>query len=391
METLNITVGNGINNKARSESMPEGYVRSAVNVDMDNAGNARNRPGFTQLYSGDCHSFWKRYFVEGGDLKYLNADNTATTIKTGVGNEEISYTTIADRIYYSNGVVVGSIINGSFQAWGIDRPAFQPTTSASSHGGMFAGDYQVAITWLRNGEESGTINGSSISLEDGEGIRLSNFPVPPSDVTQVAVYVSSTNGKTFWLYDDEYPPDVSEVFVNSAISTIPLRTQFANKPQPFTIVQAHRGRIYGAVGRYLYYSNSQNYGLFDHNNYWTFPVDITCVISVQNMMYVGTKDKIYPISNIDSEGGVRRDDARNIGTTLTVNPVEDIDNEIVYAVSTKGMVSFTTEGVSDITATNLAMDEYKTSAITLIESDGFKKLISISQGIEKVSDLKASV
>ena len=390
METLNITVGNGINNKARSESMPEGYARSAINVDMDNAGNARNRPGFTQLYSGDCHSFWKRYFVEGGDLKYLNADNTATTIKTGVGNEEVSYTTIADRIYYSNGSVVGSIINGSFQAWGIDRPTFQPTTTASSHGGMFAGDYQVAITWLRNGEESGTINGSSISLDDGEGIRLSNFPVPPGDITQVAVYVSSTNGKTFWLYN-EYPADVSEVFVSSAISTIPLRTQFANKPQPFTIVQSHYGRIYGAIGKYVYFSNPQNYGLFDTNNYWVLPDSVTGIVSVPGAVYVGTANQIYRISGIDGDGSPVKTVVKEYGMTLTLDYPYDKDNEIAYVRSTKGDIAITSEGISEITATALAMDEYRTGFLTLIESDGIKKLIGISQGIEKVSDLKASV
>ncbi|MCK5433539.1 MAG: hypothetical protein KAJ03_12395, partial [Gammaproteobacteria bacterium] len=74
-----------------------------------------------------------------------------------------------------------------------------------------------------------------------------------------------------------------------------------------------------------------------------------------------------------------------------LNPPEDIDNEIVYAASTKGFIAFTNEGVSDITAQNLAIDEYKSVEMTLIESDGIKKLIGVFQGIEKVSTLKASV
>ena len=167
-----------MNNKARAESIPQGnkedprgFARSAINVDIDNSGNIRNRPLYKKIYTGDCHSTYKRYFVEEGDLKYLNADNTATTIKAGVGDEPISFTSIAGRIYFSNGVVSGGIVHGNYNGWGLARPPFQPTATARTSGNMFAGDYQIAITWLRKGEESGAILASRITIPDGGGVN----------------------------------------------------------------------------------------------------------------------------------------------------------------------------------------------------------------------------
>ena len=401
METINITVGGGINNKARSESMPEGTVRSATNVDIDNSGNARLRPGQTSVYTGTgMHSVWHwdltqdtRYFVEEGTLKRYELDGTATTIKTGVGNEEVSYTYVAGCIYFSNSSFSGSIIDDSYQKWGIDRPTFQPTASASTHGGMFAGDYQVAITWLRNGEESGTVGGVKITLSDGEGIHLSDFPAPPSDVTQVAVYVSSTNGKTFWLYS-EYPANISDVFVGSAISTIPLRTQFADKPDNFTIVTHHYGRILCAIDNRVHRSTIKpvkNYGLFRENDYWYFPIPVTGIISVPGVVYVGTANQIFRISNIDQEGPVVRTLVKEYGMTLTPNYPMDKDNTVAFVMSTKGKIALSSEGITEINFENVATDQYGKSSMALLESDGIKRLVSVSQTIVKASDLKANV
>ena len=168
-------------------------------------------------------------------------------------------------------------------------------------------------------------------------------------------------------------------------------THLGKKPYAFKIVTAHYGRLYGSVGRYVYYSNSRNYGLFNPRQYLVFPADVTGIVSVPGIIYVGTKDKIYRISNIDMEGPPVRTEVKEYGMPETLNYVYDIDNNIAYANSTKGVISFSSEGITEITAPNLAMDNYRKSIITLIEQDGIKKLIVISQGIEKVSDLKASV
>ena len=398
METLNITVGNGINNKARSESMPEGYVRSATNVDFDNSGNAYDRDGYTLDYSGtDIHSLWhwdvnqsERYFIEGSDLKHRDSNGTISTIKTGVGNGEVSFTHIANRVLFSNDTHAGSIIHGNYQDWGVTRPSRQPDASESTGAGMFGGEYQVAATWLRNGEESGTVLANEITITDGAGIRLSNFPVPPSDITHVAVYVSSVNSKDLYLFG-EYPANVDEVYIDKHISDIPLTTQFGNKPLNFEIIEGHYGRIYGSISRHLYYSNAQNFGLFNPRNHWAMPDVITGIISVPGALYVGTKENVYRLSNIDLDGVPTRTVVKDYGMVKMLNTAYDTNNEVGYFLGAKGYCVATSEGITEITEQNVAMDKYGQVSITIRDKDGFKRLIGVSQEIVKISGLKASV
>ena len=404
-KTVQLQVGNGINNKARSESLPPDFVRSAINVDFDNSGRARLRPGRTAGYTGTgIHSYWERtptedrYFVEEGVLKQLHLDNTATIVKAGVGNENISYTAVAGRIYYSNGVFSGCIINNNHYPWGLTRPPFQPKAEARPSGDMHEGEYQVAITWLRNitgagREESGAINASRTVVVAGGGLKLSNFPVPPSDITHVAVYVTPVNGKDLSLYG-EYPvSNASEIFVDRHISKkIPLITQFSNKPpHAFPIIEAHYGRIYGAFVNYVFFSDDRNYGLFNPNSYWAFPEYVTGLISVPGMMYVGTKDKVYRVTNIDGEGFPVLTVVKEYGMVRMLNTTYDPDHEIAYFLSSKGVCAATSEGITEITEKNYAIDHYKNVVLSVVEQDGIKKLIVIAQGIERTTNLKASV
>ena len=106
----------GMNNRANDTGLPMpdkvnpfGKFRNAVNVDFSDDGKVEfPRMGSTRVYAGtDCHS-WIEYshdyglglFVEGTSLKLLNADFTATTLKT-VGSGPMSYATINDFIYLS--------------------------------------------------------------------------------------------------------------------------------------------------------------------------------------------------------------------------------------------------------------------------------------------------
>ena len=70
----------GMNNVSPDTDLPEGSLVSAINVDIDKEGNVFSRNGYEQIYSGEVHSLYKRYFVEGSELKLLNPDNTATAV-----------------------------------------------------------------------------------------------------------------------------------------------------------------------------------------------------------------------------------------------------------------------------------------------------------------------
>ena len=61
----------GKNNVAPDTDLPENSLVEALNVDLDEQGNAYRRSGYTKIYSGsDIHSLFERYFVENTYLKY---------------------------------------------------------------------------------------------------------------------------------------------------------------------------------------------------------------------------------------------------------------------------------------------------------------------------------
>ena len=372
----------GINNRARLEALPEGFLRDCVNTDVDGAGNLRNRPGQTLLYSGDVHSLTTingvTYFIEGGVLKVLNDDNTATTIKTGLGNEAVYYTHVGDRIFYSNGVITGSIVNRSDQHWGVSRPDFQPTVTATTTGGMYAGEYQVVITFLtESGEESGCGQGVKVVLGDGGGIHVSNMPTAPSEVSFIAVYVTAVNSQEFYLYTT-VPADTTELSIQYAVNTLPLRTQFSNRPTASQVIQAHYGQCFMAHGNLVRYTNSQNYGLVYKNNYWRFGGNVSLIVSLPNVLYIAA-DKTYSIRNINMEGMPIRTEVLAYGGvkgTLTY----DTENEVAYWMSNRGKVRATSEGIQNITLDHVAMDKYTHGAGAVMEYDGLRKFICSCYG-----------
>ncbi len=109
----------GINNQAPANKLiPVGeksVLASGMNIDIDNHGMPHLRGGYSAAsYLGSgIHSLWGNgetcLFVEGQDLKLLNEDFTATTIRAGVGESRMAYAETARRVYYTNSRVLGYV------------------------------------------------------------------------------------------------------------------------------------------------------------------------------------------------------------------------------------------------------------------------------------------
>lgn len=378
MTVLKLQTSGGINNKSQSETMSPPFVAQAINLDFADNGEIRKRPGQTKIISCTTgHSVFEfdsntLYFVDNGTLKRrdLSAGET-TTIKTGIGDEKLSYAVSGGRIYYSNGIVNGSVVDDVYRSWGVSRPARQPDLSVSPVGGLVAGIYFVAITYLRNGEESGTGEADQITVEDGGGIVLSNFPTPPADVDRVAIYVTPCNGKKLYLFG-EYRADISTVTIGHHIGTIELNTQFGRPPLMFSCVAAQYGRVYGAWNSYVYYSEPMRPGLFMPNNYLPFSGDVKLIVAVKSALYV-VADKTYRIGAINDEG---------VPVIIEVLPfsavsayAKDPAETLAVWMSEKGFVVATEEVVQLLAYDRIAVDKYTSGAITIIDDGGFKKVI----------------
>jgi hypothetical protein len=365
----------GMDNRHRAEDLPEGVMRNAVNVLFDDAGRVKRVQGATKVYAGtDIHSYWQGYFVEGNQLKRLNSDNSAKTLAT-VGSHRAGFVRIGERVYVGNGT--GFVIEGDqVKSLGITPPAQQPVLVARETGGLFAGDYQVAITFMRDGEESGCGTASRVTVSDGGGIYFS-MPTVPADVDTVAVYVSSVNGDDLYLYD-EVDASATEVFIDSHQSTIRLETQFLYPPALTEILAAHNGRLYWADGDLLRYSEPQAYVYTKAGNWARFGADISLIVALPGALYV-CADKTYRIVNIDGEGFMQRIEVLPYGAVKGALHYDQRGESAIWQ-SHNGFVIANSEGLTELVADTIALPQYNNGTLTVAELDGIRQLIAVSQG-----------
>lgn len=374
---------NGMNNRVAEYALPDGKASRAVNCIFDDSGNIIfPNPGRVRKYAGDCKWIFEgdtiTLFVEDGSLKKLNSDYTATTLKTGIGSDRVYYTPIADTVYWSNTLARGKIKNSINTEWGVARPPRQPDAVAVSSGGMFAGEYRIAITWLgTDGEEGGTGGGKRVTVSEGGGIHLNNFPAPPDYCTGVCIYVSSVNGKDMYLYG-EYPANISELTLAKRICTIPLSTQFAFSPLPRESVIAHYGRIYYIYNDKLYRTEIHRYGLQKAGRFWRFDSDVQTVVSCPNVLYVGTLHKIYSIRNIDGEGAAVIEELKAYGS-VKGSECYSPDGDALF-MSDRGFIVAKPEGLIEASFADNALPFFDTGTMAVREYDGSRYAFFVGRG-----------
>jgi hypothetical protein len=145
----------GITNLGKPLSTPDGFLRDALNVDLDNAGKPRRREGRQRVYQGArTHSLHSGacgpVFVEGSVLKKLLPDHTAVDIADLSGsNDRVSYEEVNGLTYLTNDREVWVLdSNANLRLNGVHSPMGQPLLSTSTMGSLEPGGYLVAVTFV---------------------------------------------------------------------------------------------------------------------------------------------------------------------------------------------------------------------------------------------------
>lgn len=390
----------GKNTVNKETDLPAGSAREVLNVDLSNSGKPSRRRGFTSVYSGaGIHSLFSTklysFFCEGTELKQLNRDFTATSVRTGLDpSVALSYAEVDGRIYYANGSQKGVITENADSAeWGVEAPVGQPILSVTAAGGLDAGTYQVAITYVSTlGEESGTGRAALVELASGGGILISN--IPQSSADSCNIYVSPANGDVLYLAKN-VPMGTTSTTVQSTINfSKMLETQFLEEVPSGHIVRYFKGRMWIAVGDLLVFTPALRYGLFDpRHTYFRFPDRISIMQPVENGMYVvagsktyfleGTKPQDMSQTVVYHQGGVE-------GTGMSVPPKALRDNDLLsgteaddtpedvayWFANTGAVLGFPNGKVKAITEDRMTVPEYGSGATLLREEGDTRQLIT---------------
>lgn len=300
-KTITLKAFKGLNNISRPEDMSEGYLTTANNIDINKVGTLAKRKGYTLKISGNVTSIWSStnglgcYAVLDGNLVRVLDDYSTVIIREAVGSSHISFEEVDDIIYFVSYTHRGTIINGKYETWGLNKNNLSPTLSKGV-GTLSSGTYQVSFTYVSNrGIESGSGVASTITVTNGSSIILAIPTVLSSKVVAAKIYCSTPDGTELYY--------VAKVSLGSTykISSIPTSSSIfrmfnLDAPPNGTILKYYKGRLYVANGHVLFYSNPFQYHHFDIGyNYIEFSSDIVEILPVEEGIWICT-DKIDYLS-----------------------------------------------------------------------------------------------
>ena len=386
----------GKNSVAPETELPKASARELLNVDLSNSGRLSRRRGYTKIYdagSNAVHSLFSSQlhtlFVEGGSLKKLNSDYTATALGSVDPNSYMSYAEVNRKTYFTNGVDTGVVLeDGTVAPWGVKEPTGQPLLTLNSSGGLWEGTYQVAITFVdANGEESGSALADTIDVPAGYGITCSLFP-NSEEASNINIYLTAPNGTVLHHRAQVPVGTVSVNFLSNPDSYgKQLETQFMERMPAGQIVRYFKGRMWVAVGDMLIFSPALRYGLYDpRHTYFRFPADITIVQPVQDGVYV-VSDQTYFLSGSDpmqmdqrvvySDGGVAGTGLNVPPTMIKEDQFDELPDYLAFWYSTNGAVLGLPGGqVQTITEDRVDIPEFGRGATLLRNQDGIRQLVT---------------
>ena len=118
----------GLNTVADSSRLgPDKYgiipLTEAVNVEVDQYNRIIRRRGCVQKRAEDSHSLWSDggpcYFVSGGALFELLPDFSRRGIRSGIGDNPVSFAQAGDKVFYCNGEYKGYVQDGQSKPWAV--------------------------------------------------------------------------------------------------------------------------------------------------------------------------------------------------------------------------------------------------------------------------------
>lgn len=372
--TVDIKTFMGLRNRVDPERLAPGELTQAKNIDLDDSGLLRIRPGltqqlsFTSLTAAFATKDESRAFViDNNNLILIRPDLTKQTLQTGMSAGYIYWLEIEDYIILSTGEVID--VDNNVSSWLIDNPT-EPKVTVTS-GSLRAGQYQITSLFrLPNGREGGAAPVMVIDLPDNSGLSIE--PELRAGM-EARVYISEPDGSELYLY-------------NTVTSTLVV-TDLGKLSYPLDQEQLYGSRVPVAGGPLALYENRLYTTQFDgrqtvirfsrpfwwnlfllYEDFLVVSGEVTMLAAHRDGLIIATDDEIYAYN-----GSLAR--LADYGTPKGV-PYHLDDYGLLHIWSNQGLCRAlpfenTTEEKVSVPPGNLCH-------MKLVEQNGFKKLIVIT-------------
>ena len=194
--------------------------------------------------------------------------------------------------------------------WGLTQP--EPPQFRMVGGNLPQGKYLLCYTRYFESEFSG--NGDMVEFfldGDGGGIELVNF------ADDYVIWMTQPGGGSFFL------PQVDGTVISELPTAQPLKSFGVIPPPRMVALHSAFGRVWGAAGNVMYYSDPFQPSWFKPENTFTFPEDIILIASVENGLFVSSqKTTWFMPGTIPEKMGLNKTGLGAIPGTLTYVSIE---------------------------------------------------------------------
>lgn len=280
--------------------VPRLYLRDAVNMILTPAGKPELRPGVRRVTATRYKNLWQ---------SPLHGDTFATLdgqwVRIGAGWSSEALATIGDGPAFHevlNNVVCVAGPNGIFtfngsnaQRLTIDTPAAPLVMTGS--GSLEEGRYGVAVSWLRDGLESGLSRVTTVDAQGGGSLEITLPLAADQSITGARLYLTKQNGGELARAGD-YAANELPIHI-PLLPELGAYAKFQHlSPMPTGKYLGYwRGRIVTASANVLRFSEALAFHLHDERHgFVQMPQRITFVRPVDGGLWVGQMDHVAFLS-----------------------------------------------------------------------------------------------
>lgn len=363
----------GINNRDDWRKVPEDSLRDALNVDVSHDGSLSLRLGSNIVYSGTdvrgALAVGDRVLIADGDqlIDFDTRTRTPTVLKTIAGAGRFTGAVHNDELFFCTENETLRYRAGHLRRWGVPAVTTQPLPTITS-GGLQAGIYQVAMTWLNGfGEESGTTSAAKVVIGEGQGL---SFDLPSLAEHTPLLYISAADGSTLYLQAQ----GAGEHLVTAVRDdTARLETMHLREPAPGDCIASHAGVIAIAAGGVVWLTEAfRPYLLGRSRRFFQYPKPVGFVASGTNGLIVSA-EKTYLISAPESDEPSQNELLPYPGIPGTA--VELPDGRIAW-MTQYGLAAEVSGGAQLISNEKFVPDPALSGATTVLESEGNQRVIA---------------
>lgn len=281
----------------RSGDSPRHYVRDAVNVKVNSAGEAELRPGTRRVTSEPLKNLWQSplhrdTFATLAD-QWVKVDPHSWTHEplATVGEGEVYHDVLNNQVVVAAPAGIFTYNGAQARRLTLDTPAAPWVVPGS--GALKAGKYGVAVAWLRDGQESALSEMTQVDVADNGSLAVTLPMCLDATVTGARLYLTKRDGGEL-RREKDYPLTAGTVSITVAPelgAAAPFR--YLSQMPTGKYLKYWRGRLLTAKANMLRFSEALAYHLHDERHgFVLMPQRITFVQPVSGGIWVGQVDHV---------------------------------------------------------------------------------------------------